>query len=456
MKKRKRIWWVLAAVVAVVLIAWAIASSKEKATEVTIQKAEIRSLTEKVLASGKIQPETEVKIQSQISGQIIELPVKEGDLVQAGQVLVKINPDVYIAALNRSAAALNSAKSNLFSAKARFAQSEAQFKNQDRNYTRQKKLFEDKAISQAEMDQATSAFESAKADLQAATEAIHSAEFAIESAQASANEANDNLKRTTIMSPMTGTVTALTKEIGETVLGNNMMSGDVVMRISALNSMEVNVEVNESDIVRVKLGDTAIVKVDAYQDREFKGIVAEIGNTALNALNSNSATLNMDQVTNFSVKVRILSESYSDLSEGKAAGSSPFRPGMSAKVEIETAHASGVLTIPVKCIALREDTSSLSDFEKFKQKKNDNDADLKETDQKPFTVVFVYNSSKGKAEIRIVKTGIQDDRYIHILEGLQTGEEVITGPYEEVSRKLKNGHSVVIKKKEEENSGSNG
>jgi HlyD family secretion protein len=344
--------------------------------------------------------------------------------------------------LNRADAALNSARSSLASAKARLAQSEAQFKVQDLTMNRQKNLFEQKAISQAEYDNAVSQYETSKAEVVAAKESIHAAEFSIASAQASQNEAADNLKRTTILAPMTGTVTALTKEIGETVLGNNMMSGDVIMRISALNSMEVNVEVNESDIVRVGLGDTALVEVDAYKDKKFKGIVTEIGNTALNALNN--AALSMDQVTNFSVKVRILHASYADLAEGKPESFSPFRPGMSADVEIQTAHADNVLTIPIKAVTSREDTTSKSLVERLASKAEEEGQP--EVKRKPFTCVFVYNESAGTADLRVVKTGIQDDQHIHIVEGLSAGEQVITGPYEEVSRTLVKGDKVTLKK----------
>lgn len=442
--KRKTILILLLALVVAVVLVITLGKGRD-VREVTVEVAARRDLVENVLASGKIQPETEVKIQSQISGQIIELPIKEGDLVKQGQLLVKINPDIFISALNRADAALNSARSNLASAKARFAQAEAQFKVQDMNFNRQKSLFADKAISQAELDNATSTYETAKAEVIAARESIKGAEFQIESADASRKEASDNLSRTTILAPMSGTVTALTKEIGETVLGNNMMSGDVIMRISALNSMEVNVEVNESDIVRVHVGDTALVQVDAYKDRKFKGIVTEIGNTALNNLGGNAA-LSMDQVTNFSVKVLIVAESYADLAEGKQEGYSPFRPGMSADVEVQTARALQVVTVPIKAVGAREDTLSLSISERI-EKMEDSETAAASAKKELYSVVFVYNSSEGKADLRVVKTGIQDDQFIHITEGVNDGEQVITGPYEEVSRKLKEGDKVTLNKK---------
>jgi len=396
-----------------------------------------RSIVETVAASGKIRPESEVKIQSEVSGQIVELPVKEGDLVQKGQLLVKINPDLYTSAYNRAEAALNSSKSNLSSAKSRLAQAEAQFNVTNLNYQRQKKLFDDGAISKAELENITSQYETSKAEVEASRESIHSAQFAIESAMAGVNEAADNLKRTTILAPMTGTVTALNKELGETVLGNNMMSGDVIMNISALTFMEVNVEVNESDIVRVNLNDTALVEVDSYKNETFKGIVTEIGNTALNAIGDQ---MNLNQVTNFSVKIRILPESYAHLMTDKGENYSPFKPGMSATVDIITEKTDRALSVPIKAVAARDDTTSASLLDRLSAENSSDN-----TPEEPYTVVFVRNESNEIAEIRVVKTGIQDDKFIQIIEGISENEEVITGPYEVVAQSLKPGDKIKVR-----------
>jgi len=425
-----------AGVIAVAGVVYRVAAGKQDHVVVTTEKSAYRKIVETVAASGKIQPESEVKIQSEVSGQIVELPVKEGDLVQKGQLLVKINPDLYTSAFNRAEAALNSSKSNLSSAKSRLTQAEAQFNVNNLNYQRQKKLFEDGAISKAELENITSQYETSKAEVEAAKESIHSAQFAIESATAGVNEALDNLKRTTILAPMTGTVTALNKELGETVLGNNMMSGDVIMNISALAFMEVNVEVNESDIVRVNLNDTAMVEVDSYKDESFKGIVTEIGNTALNAVGDQ---MNLNQVTNFSVKIRILPESYSHLMEGKGENFSPFKPGMSATVDIITEKAENALSVPIKAVAARDDTSSASLLDKLNRQTAES-----ETPEEPFSVVFVRNTTTDKAEIRVVKMGIQDDKFIQILDGISENEEVVTGPYETVAQKLKPGEKLQV------------
>ena len=435
-KSLKRIL-IAAGILAVGGVTYRVVAGKQDHTEVTIEKSAYRSIIETVAASGKIQPESEVKIQSEVSGQIVELPVKEGDLVQKGQLLVKINPDLYTSAYNRAEAALNSSKSNLSSAKSRLAQAEAQFNVTNLNFQRQKKLFDDGAISKAELENITSQFETSKAEVEASQESIHSAQFAIESAMAGVNEAADNLKRTTILAPMTGTVTALNKELGETVLGNNMMSGDVIMNISALTFMEVNVEVNESDIVRVNLNDTALVEVDSYKNETFKGIITEIGNTALNAIGEQ---MNLNQVTNFSVKIRVLPESYAHLMEGKGENYSPFKPGMSATVDIITEKSDRALSVPIKAVAARDDTTSASILDKLNRESTESS-----TPDEPFTVVFVRNTSSDVAEIRVVKTGIQDDKYIQITEGVAENEEIITGPYEVVAQSLKPGDKLKIR-----------
>lgn len=444
MSRTSKIILILAGVVVLgVILALIFRKGADKA-EVETESPQIRRIVETVSASGKIQPEIEVKITAEVSGQIIELPVKEGDIVKQGQLLVSINPDIYNSALNRAEAALNTSRSNLASAKARKAQADAQFLSADQSFKRNEKLHEEGVISQAEFDQATASFETAKADVIAAEESIRSAEFSIRSAQASRNEAADNLKRTTLLAPQAGTVTALTKEVGESVLGTSMMQGEEIMKVSDLRNMEVNVEVNESDIVRVALGDTALIEIDAYRDEIFKGVVTEISNTALNSLGS--SVLSMNEVTNFSVKIRILRTSYEDLMDGKAANYTPFRPGMSATVDIRTEIERG-LSIPIRAVTTRKDTSSTKKHFSRATSTQDN-ASTEETD--PFLCVFVVD--EGKAKLHVVKTGIQDSKYILIEKGLQEGDEVITGPYDQVSRKLENGDEVTVKQSKESKS----
>lgn len=424
MKRKTKIISIIALILIVLITAVTLSGRRSKSVEVSTERIAERTIIETVTASGKIQPEIEVKISAEVSGLILELPVREGDIIEGGTLLVGINPDLYESALNRAEAAVNSARSALAGAKARKVQAEAQLLAADRAWERNKQLYEQGAISQAEYDQALSNFEVSQAEVEAAVQNIVSAEFQIRSAEASRREAADNLKRTRLIAPQSGTVTALTKEVGEAVLGTSMMQGETIMKISDLTSMEVNVEVNESDIIRVSLGDTALVEVDAFRDQKFKGIVTEIGNTALNAMDNMS--MNLNQVTNFGVKIRILPESYAHLvSEGSSA--SPFRPGMSATVEIRTARNDRALAVPIRAVTTRSDTaSSLSPAETSRDES--------------FLCVFVYEN--GKAEIRVIETGIQDNKYIEVKTGLTAGDEVITGPYDLVSRKLRPNKSV--------------
>ena len=422
MKNKKRWIWisVIVVIIAVVLVPMIFGSGDAKV--VTLGKAEKRDLSEVVAASGKVQPSVEVKIQSEVSGQIVELPVKEGDYVQKGQLLVRINPDLYTSALSRAEAALNTAKSNLSSAKARLTQAKAQKRLQETTLARLSKLIEQKAISQAEYDNASSALESSVAEVEAAEESVHSANFSIASADAGKSEALENLRRTTIVAPISGTVTALAKELGETVLGNNMMSGDVIMKVSVLNEMEIDLEVNETDIVHVQVGDTADVEIDAFSDQTFKGVVTEVGYSALNAGQGLAAST--EQVTNFSVKVRIVKESYAGVN-GNSENNSPFKPGMSATVKIHTDEASQALAVPTASVTTRADSLQ-------------NNISL--------TVVFVKKTD-NTVEMKQVSTGIQDGTFIQITKGLNEGEEIVTGPYELLSKDLANSDKIKLEEK---------
>jgi len=371
-----------------------------KTTEVTIS-----DITEKVSASGKIQPELEVNISAEVSGQLIQLPVKEGDFVEADDLLAEINPDLYIAAKNKAQAAVNTARSNLASSKASKATSEANLFVAEQAWNRNQSLFSQGVISQADYDQSEASYLTAKANLTSASEGVKSASFAILSAEASLQEAEDNLSRTLLIAPQAGIVTALVKEIGESVQGNGFTAGEIIMKISNLDIMEVDVEVNESDIISVEMGNKAEIEVDSYLGHTFIGIVTEIGNTALNA---NSNGFNLDQVTNFSVKIRIDSSSYSELLDSNA----PFRPGMSATVDIKTKSVSDALSLPIQCVTTRNDTIG----------------------------VFVYNG--GGVVWTPIEIGIQDNQSIEVKSGLTESTTVVSGPYDMVARKLSDGDVV--------------
>lgn len=421
-------------VVVAVLVALGIYRSRiETATAVTVTEASLRNVTETVVANGKIRPETEVVISSEVSGKILELPFKEGASVKAGELLVKINPDLAQAALDRAVASYNNALANKANAEARFIQTKAQLRNAEITYKRTKALWENEAVSQAEYDNALASFESAQAEADAAEQNIHASGFSVQSAQATVKEARDSYARTSIFSPMDGTVSRLTAEVGEQVVGAMQMTGTEIMRVANLDVMEVLVEVNESDIVRVSRGDTALIEVDAYPNRKFKGVVTETANSA------KSSGAAADQVTNFDVKVRISEESYSDLVTDRSRGVFPFRPGMNATVDIITATAVDVLAVPLESVTTRSDTSQNTTRSVTDKLLGDSeDAPGKER----ITVVFLERD--GRALLRAVKTGIQDDRYIQIIEGLDAGDRVISGPYDAVSRVLTSGDEVEV------------
>jgi HlyD family secretion protein len=395
--------------------------NKDEGKEVEISKVIASTIVETVSATGKIQPEIEVKISPEVSGEIILLNVKEGQVVKKGDLLVKINPDLYTSSYNRSV-------SNLSGTKAGLTQSEASFKEAKANYERNKTLYEKGVISKSDWDKAIASFEVAKATRQ-------SSYYNVQSASASVNEAKDNLGRTTIYSPADGTISVLNVELGERVLGTQQMAGTELLRVANLNNMEVEVDVNENDIVKIKIGDEANVEVDAYLKKKFKGVVTSISNSA-------STTLTSDQVTNFKVKVRILKESYQDLLEGKPASYSPFRPGMTATVDIITTTKTNVLAVPISSVVVKSDTTAVKDF----KVEDPNEKKTAPKNDKKFECVFVKVGDKAK--IRIIKTGIQDDTNIEVMSGLKPGDVVITGPYTTVSKELNSGDKVKLKKSE--------
>ncbi|MFN7331951.1 MAG: efflux RND transporter periplasmic adaptor subunit, partial [Flavobacterium sp.] len=375
-------------------------------------------------ATGKIQPEIEVKVSSQVSGEIIALPVKEGQIVKKGDLLVKINPDIYTSGLNRTV-------SNYAGTKAGLSQADASFKEAQASYERSKSLFEKGIISRADWDKAIAAFEVAKANKQ-------SAYYNVQSANASVVEAKDNLGRTTIYAPADGTISVLNVELGEKILGTQQMAGTELLRVANLNNMEVEVDVNENDIVKVNIGDETNIQVDAYLKKEFKGVVTSISNSA-------STGTTADQVTNFKVKVRILKESYEDLLKGKPATYSPFRPGMTATVDIITKRKEKIIGVPISAVVVKSDTLPKSILDVPEDEEAAQTEKVKSKSDKKLECVFV--KVKDKARIRVVKTGIQDDTNIEILTGLKKGDEVIIGPYNTVSKDLNSGDKVKLKSK---------
>ncbi len=377
--------------------------------KVAVENAEKRTIIESITANGKIQPETEVKISPEVSGEIVELTVKEGDHVEKGQLLLRIKPDIYISQRDRSVAAISSAR-------ARLAQSEAQYLQADLSFKRTKQLYDEQTISKSEYEQAEASYSVAKAEVDAA-------KYAVISSEASLKEANENLVKTSIYSPMSGTVSMLLVERGERVVGTGMMTGTEVMRVADLSRMESQVEVNENDIPRVTLGDTAIITVDAYLNQKFKGVVTEIANSA------KTTGVSADQVTNFDVKILVLPESYQDLVN--KGSEHPLRPGMSATVEIQSESKSGVIAVPIQSVTTRTDTS--------KYVVTPSEEDIR-------TIVFITDGTRALA--KDVKTGIQDNSYIEILNGISEGDRVISAPFSAINKKLSDSTLVEIVKKE--------
>lgn len=444
--KKRKLWLIIAAsIILVVLIALVVKKSQStKSTKVATEIVEMRTIVETVSANGKIQPAKDVKISPYISGEVVELFVKEGDFVEKGAKLAKIDPEIYISTYEKIDAALKTAQANEANAKARVAQSNSQFTKAQLDFNRSKTLWEKQVISDADFEAAKSAFEVAKADVEAAKESYKSSQFQVSSARASLKEAKENLNRTSIYAPNDGTVSKLSVEVGERVTGASQFSaGTEIMRIANLDILEVNVEVNENDIVRVSLFDTAIIEVDAYLDHDFKGLVTEIATSA------NTTGVSADQVTNFDVKITMLKESYEELIKPDNPIPSPFRPGMSATVEIQTETAPNILTIPIQAVTTRADTTGRikSNREKREESQGKDEESDTTVDEEVNEYVFIYEDDVAK--LTKVETGVQDNTYIQILSGLSEGDEVIVSPYRAVSKTLKNGDAVEKVKKED-------
>lgn len=420
MKKNKLLIYLLA--IAVLLIVFAVIGKKAgwfgkpDVVEVVVEKPQVRTITESISANGKIQPVVEVKISPEVSGEIIELTVKEGDTVEKGKLLCRIKPDTYISIKERTIAAVNSAK-------ARLTQAQAQLQQSELSFNRSKQLFDQKAISESEFESAKTSYQVAKADVQAAL-------YNVESAEASFKEAEESLRKTTIYAPVSGTVSKLNVEPGERVVGTAQMAGTEILRIANLERMEARVNVNENDIVRVKLNDTALIDVDAYIGEKFKGVVTQIANSA--SITGGST----DQVTTFEVRILILENSYSHLI--KPSKPNPFRPGMSTTVDIQTTTRPNILTIPIQAVTTRSDSVSIG------AKGLRDAAEVEKEDVKPLAelkeVVFVAVGDTAK--MVVVKTGIQDNRYIEVTEGLTVDDEIVVAPFSAISRRLSNNKLI--------------
>jgi HlyD family secretion protein len=424
---------------------------KPKTIEVEIAKAQKVSITEKVSASGTVQPVIEVKLAPEVSGEIIDLKVEDGDSVTMGEVLVKIRPDLLISQLERSEAALNQQRANLESSRANLSRAEATYMRAEQEYQRQETLWNQKVISEADWQLAQQNFKVAANDLKSAQQTLEASKYIVSSTEASVRESRENVRRTTVNAPMTGVVSKLNVKRGERVVGTAQMAGTEMMRIADLNKMEVRVNVNENDIVRVHYNDSVIIDVDAYGNigKQFKGIVTNIANTARDKASS-------DAITEFEVRILILQSSYEDLI--KEGNRYPFRPGMTASVDIVTMRKENVLSVPLAAVTTRN-PDDLKGGKPAEENNSDDDArtvtdDSKPKVQKKEDKVVVFVKEGDVAKMVEVKTGISDYENIEILSGLSENVEVITGPFLEVSKRLKDGDKVSLKaadkKKEEE------
>ncbi|MDD2792320.1 MAG: efflux RND transporter periplasmic adaptor subunit [Sediminibacterium sp.] len=447
---KKLIWIIVGLVVLIALVIGlkkAGVIGKEEGITVSAEKAEQRTIIETVNASGKVYPEVEVKISPDVSGEIVELTVNEGDSVRKGQVLARIYADLLNSTRDQVQATVNQQKAQVSNSTAQLASLKATLDQTEAQYNRQKKLYNEKVTSRLEFEQAEQAFKSAKANYTAATEGIKSAQAGVQSVQAQLNRADKDVSRTVITSPMDGVISLMAIKKGERVAGNSFNVGTEMMRVADMRSIEVRVDVGENDIPKVKLGDTAIVEVDAYTNRKFKGLVYKIANPTTSAASTSVASA---EVTNYKVHIRLLPDDYKDLI--LPGRSFPFRPGMTASADIQTRSKQNVLSVPLNAVTTRDasDSTSAKKAEKKKEEKAAEPAAVNTNTPKSVTlddsiqeVVFVLQKDNTVKKVR-VKTGIQDLNHIEILDGLKAGDTVITGPYQIVSKTLKDGNLVTV------------
>lgn len=422
---------ILGIIIAVLIVVLVIGSNKgwfNGGAKITVNAEAVqkRTIVETVTASGKIYPVTQVSISAEISGEIVDLPVKEGDKVKEGDLLMRINPDLYESQVEQAQAGLDNTKAQLATARARVLQSKLQFDNAKIAFDRSTQLLKDKVIAQMDYEQSQLAYETSKAEYEIAQESVTAMEFTVKSSEAMLREMRNNYKRTSIYAPAAGTVVGLNKKKGEKVLGTIQMTGDQLMSIADLTQMEIQVDVSENDVLRIDVGDTANIEVDAYLNRKFKGVVFQIANSAGSGSVLSAVS---DQATNFKVKIYLLPESYADLMK-ESNGKYPFYPGMSATVEIKTDVQRNVLSIPIQAITTREDTTDTNKDKKINE------------------IVYVLDGEKAKEVI--VTSGLQDDNFIQIKTGLNEGEKVISGPYNTITNVLKDGDMVKVEEETDE------
>ncbi len=439
---KKSIWSIVGFVALVVLLVGlkkAGVIGKEQGTEVTVEKVELRTITESVNASGKVYPEIEVKVSPDISGEIVSLFVEEGAKVTKGQILAKIYADIYSSQRDQVTASVNQVKAQYENVKASLSGLKNGYENAKAAYERYKKLFADKIVSRAEYEQVEQTYRAAESSYNAAKESIKSGEAQVQGVKAQLARAEKDLARTTIVSPMDGIISLMNVKKGERVVGTAQMAGTEMMRVADMKSIEVRVDVGENDITKVKLGDTALVEVDAYNNRKFKGIVYKIANPITAASGISAAA----EVANYKVHIRLLTDSYADLIKENAIF--PFRPGMTASADIQTKSKVNVISVPLNAVTTRDSDGQGKDT-KVSNKANNGSENESKKEEELNEVVFVLQKD-NKVKMVKVKTDIQDLNFIEVA-GLKVGDQVVTGPYSIVSKTLKDGSLVKVVSKE--------
>jgi HlyD family secretion protein len=447
----KKIWWIIGILLVLIIALFALKKSgvigKEEGTKVAVEKITRRTIIETVSASGKVYPEDERKVSSDVSGEVVEMYVQEGDSVKKGQTLARVFADVLTSARDRASSVVNQQQAQVGNTEASLSSFEARLNQAKQNYDRQKKLMDDKVISRSEFEQAESQYLTAQSDLNAARQTVRSTKAGVQSAQASLTEANKNLSRTTIISPMDGIVSLLAVKKGERVAGNSFSLGTEILRVADMRRIEVRVDVGENDIPKVKIGDSAIVEVDAYNDRKFKGVITKISSSSTSALQQVATTTS--DVTNYKVYILIDPASYADLIDPAKGKNLPFRPGMSASADIMTTKQANVIAVPILAVTTRDKN------EKDSKTKANEEADKKkaqgqeESDNNGLAgdnaeeVVFIIMAD-GKVKKVAIKTNIQDNEYIEVLSGLKEGDQVVSAPYNTISKTLKDGMKVQV------------
>ena len=431
MKSRTVLWIVIICVVVLVALIIIGKNAGGDETKVAIENAARHTITETVTASGKIYPETEVKIAPEVSGEITFLELQEGDSVKKGDVLVKINPAIYNSMVNQAEASVEQSRASANNTKEMMAQAQSQYELALATYNRNKKLFDQKVISQLEFEQGEASFKSAKATLDASRASTSGGTYVIKGAQAGLTQAQENLLKTTVRAPTSGIISQLSVKKGERVVGTAQYAGTEMLTIADMSRIEVRVDVSETDISKVKIGDTTIIDADAYRNRKFKGVVSKIAvSSTKTGVTSGSST---DQVTNYTVHILVLPGSYADLLEKLPKGKFPFKPGMSSAVEIQTNRQENILSVPVNAVTTRDWPDSL---------KNKNTAIAAGDNIRQ--VVFVYDSKTNLLVLRDVKTALQDNKYLEVTDGLKEGEQVVIAPYGAIARTLKDKTKVKV------------